>query len=89
LGYCKIRFHFSAIFLHKEDYLYGLGNSVWLEFSSPEELTPERRKVEYCVVEGTYNASNRGHMGAFVGAIENIRRYESWPPRSQSPKGKR
>jgi hypothetical protein len=81
LGYCRLEFEGLAIYLHKEDYTYSLGNMVWLEFSSLEEITPERRKIGYCLVQGTYNAKNRGHLGMFFGAIENIKRYESWPPR--------
>jgi hypothetical protein len=87
-GYCRIEFESSAIHLHKEDYLHGLGNMVWLDFSSFDDLSPERRKIDYCLVEGTYNAKNHGHMGMFVGAIENIKRYEAWPPRPRSSKGK-
>jgi hypothetical protein len=85
LGYCRLEFEALAIYLHKEDYTYSLGNMVWLEFSSLEDITPERQKIEYCLVQGTYNAKNRGHFGMFVGAIENIKRYEGWPPAPPRP----
>jgi hypothetical protein len=80
LGYCRLQFESLAIHLTKEDYTYSLGNMVWLDLSSLEEITPERRKIGHCLVQGTYNAKNRGHLGMFVGAIENIKRYEPWPP---------
>jgi len=80
LGYCRLEFEGFAIYLSKEDYTYGLGNMVWLKFEKDEDITPQRRKIEYCLVQGTYNAKDRGHMGLFIGAIENIKRYEPWPP---------
>src|SRR5262245_20528668 len=80
LGYCRLEFEGLAIYLSKEDYTYGLGNMVWLDFQKQEDITPQRRKIEYCLVQGTYNAKDRGHMGLFIGAIENIKRYEPWPP---------
>lgn len=79
LGYCRLEFEGLAIFLHKEDYTYGLGNMVWLELDL-KDITFARRKITYCLVEGTYNAKNRGHLGMFSGAIEQITRYDAWPP---------
>lgn len=79
-GYCRLNFEATAIYLYKEDFIYGLSNSVWLEMSL-KDITPGRRAIRYCVVEGTYRSTNRGHMGQYSGAIEHISRYESWPPK--------
>lgn len=78
-GYCRLEFEGKAIYLSKEDYQHGLGNMVWLEFDK-SEITPAMTEIEYCLVEGTFSATNRGHMGVFSRAVENITRYESWPP---------
>ena len=85
LGYCRLEFEGLAIYLHKEDYTHGLGNMVWLELDR-KGITPARAKITYCLVAGTYNGNNRGHFGLYSGAIEQITRYESWPPRS--PRGR-
>ena len=79
LGYCRLEFEGLAIHLHKEDYTHGLGNMMWLEFDL-KDITPAKTKITYCLVAGTYNANNRGHFGMFSGAIEQITRYEAWPP---------
>ena len=79
-GYCRLNFEGTAIYLYKEDFVYGLSNTVWLEMS-PKDITPERRAIQYCLVEGTYNSTNRGHMGQYSGAIEHVSRYEPLPPK--------
>ena len=81
LGYCRLEFEGLAIYLHKEDYTQGLGNMVWLDLER-KDITPVRKQISYCLVAGTYSAKNRGHKGMFSGAIEQITRYESWPPSS-------
>ena len=79
-GYCRLDFEGFAIHLSKEDYKYDLGNRVWLDLQVAEDITPQRRKIEYCIVRGTYNAKYRGHMSLFEGTIENIKLLEPWPP---------
>jgi len=39
-GYCRLEFEGTAIYLHKEDRTFSLGNTVWLEFDL-KEITPE------------------------------------------------
>lgn len=84
-GYCRISPDRAGIFLHKEDYMHGLGNMVWLELDA-KEMTAEKKKIEYCSVGGTFNAKNRGYLGMYRGAIENITIYEPWPPRPVTPR---
>ena len=79
-GYCRLEFEALALYLSKEDYEYALGKSVWLDIPL-DGISPSMQKIEYCVVEGTFSASNHGHMGLHIGALERITLFESWPPR--------
>jgi hypothetical protein len=79
VGYCRLEVEGAAIYLHKEDYVRGLGNKLRLDIPI-SEITPQRKRIKYCLVEGTFNAKDTGQMGGFTGAIESITRYEPWPP---------
>lgn len=79
VGYCRLEMEATAIYLHKDDHAYQLGNTIWLEIDQ-DAITPELLKIGHCLVEGTFNAKNRGHFGMFGGALERITRYEKWPP---------
>lgn len=79
VGYCRLEMEGTAIYLHKDDHTYHLGNAIWLEIDQ-DAITPELLKIGHCLVEGTFNAKNRGHFGMFGGALERITRYEKWPP---------
>jgi hypothetical protein len=80
-GFCRLEYERLAIYLHKEDHAHHLGNAVWLNFQEAKDFTPKRRRIAYCLVEGVFSAANRGHMGVYPGAIEQISRYEPWPPK--------
>lgn len=89
IGFVTIEFEGTAIYPHKEDYDYAiLGNDVWL--SVPRERWAEWTKLSghYCIVEGTFSATNRGHMGTFSGALDDIRRFELWHDRGRRKKRK-
>jgi hypothetical protein len=77
-GYCRLLFEGTAIYAYKEDFDRDLGNQIWLNLRA-DQLTKANQKISYCIIAGTYNPSNRGHFGMFVGAIEDITRFEPWP----------
>ncbi|MBI5874925.1 MAG: hypothetical protein HZB81_03620 [Deltaproteobacteria bacterium] len=82
-GFCRIEFEGNAIYLHQDDYTYGnTKNGIWLGIDRQEV----RFKFEkgHCLVVGRFDAKNQGHMGLFSGALNDIKRFESWPP--QQPK---
>ena len=84
-GYCRLEFEAKAIHLNREDYKHSLGNAVWIEIPTAT-ITERMRQIGYCVVVGTYNANERGHFGAFHGTLEQIERFEPWPPRQRGAK---
>jgi hypothetical protein len=79
VGYCRLEVEGAAIYLHKEDYVRGLGNKLRLDIPM-SEITPQKKRIKYCLVEGTLNAKEKGPVGGFAAAIQSITRYEHWPP---------
>ncbi len=82
IGFVRLEFEGDAIYLHKEDYERGLTkNGLWLEITG--DCCGDNTQgfdQKYCLVQGTFNAENRGHMDLFSGSIENIKRIKTWPP---------
>ena len=80
IGFVSVAFEGDAIYLHEDDYKYGLTkNALWLSLTK-DIYEKQSRKFDrkYVLVEGTFSARNRGHMGLYSGAIENIKRFEVW-----------
>ena len=73
IGFYRAEFEGTAIYLHREDYDHGLsGNGLWLS------KTDRECDLKYVIVEGRFNARDRGHMGAFGGTIDEVTRLEPW-----------
>ena len=73
LGFYRHEFEGNALYLHREDYEHGLSkNAFWLDGK------PEYDK-RYVLVQGRFNATRLGHLGAFSGTIENLTRIQRWP----------
>jgi len=69
----------NCLCLGKDDLTYCTGNAFWIELDSGISYQDSKKyNGEYVVVEGIFDADNKGHMDAFCGAIVEIRRYESW-----------
>lgn len=72
-GFLRLEFEGKALYLHREDYANGLTkNGVWVDMLE----TPEHMKLNmhYVLIEGVFNAKDRGHLGLWSGAIEKINR---------------
>lgn len=88
-GYLRLEFEGNVVYLHREDYEYGLTkNGLWVDV--PSDMTQQQRRAvnnQYVICTGTFRASMHGHMGLNSGEITEITRLESWlqRPRSQSP----
>ncbi len=80
IGFVRLEFEGDAIYLHEDDYKYGLTrNGLWLSLT--EGCCGKDLRIfdqKYVLVEGTFSARNHGHMGLFSGAIENIKRFQVW-----------
>ncbi len=80
IGFVRLEFEGNAIYLHEDDYKYGLTrNGLWLSLT--EGCCGKDVRIfdqKYVLVEGTFSAKNQGHMGLFSGAIEKIKRFQVW-----------
>lgn len=82
-GYLRIDFEGTAVYLHREDYQNGLTkNGLWANVS----LAPEQMKFDqqYVLIEGIFDAHNKGHLGLWSGAIKDLKRVDLWPPAATS-----
>ena len=77
-----MEFEGNAIYLTQEDYEHGLtSNGLWLSFS--DDFLQTHKDIQqfdkkYCLVEGIFSASHKGHLGLWSGAVENITRLQIW-----------
>jgi len=83
IGFVNFEFEGNAIYLSADDWKHGVGrNSLWIDppqgFESDSGPTARQPNRRYVIVEGTFNAKNRGHMGMHSGAIENVTRLDPW-----------
>jgi hypothetical protein len=77
IGFVRFEFEGNALYLHEEDYKQMLTrNGVWLSMAEKRELDQK-----YALIEGVFNASNRGHLGLWSGSIERVSRSQEWPPK--------
>ena len=77
IGYVHLEFEGNAIYLHQEDYTRHLSrNGLWLDIC--DRIRSERHKYSdrYCLIEGTFNALEHGHMSLASGAMQNIKRFD-------------
>jgi len=75
-GFVRFEFEGNSIYLHEEDYRNGLyKNGMWLSMEERKELNNR-----YALIEGSFNAGNKGHLGLWSGSIENVSRAIPWPP---------
>ncbi len=80
-GFVRIEHEGSAIYLHREDAEHMLTkNGLWLAASdaAPEGSKEAQVKDRYALIEGRFIAKNKGHLGLWSGAVEDITRMEPW-----------
>ena len=81
VGYLNIEFEGNGIYLHKDDYKYGIySNGFWVSINQEIRKTISSKKLNksYVLIEGTFNMEQRGHMGLWSGEIEDITRIIKW-----------
>jgi hypothetical protein len=86
IGYAHFEFEGNGLYLHREDYERAISkNGIWL--APPESVsgavTPSDR---YVIVEGTFHARDKGHMGMWSGALTQVTRLEPWESLGKSQK---
>lgn len=79
IGYVQLQFESNAVYLSADDADHSITkNGLWLEV--PEEMAAQADRYDgfICIIEGTFNASNHGHMGLWSGALEQLTRLDVW-----------
>jgi hypothetical protein len=84
IGFINFEFEGDALFLSSEDWKHGVvTNSLWVEpppgFESDSGPARKQHNRRYVIIEGTFNARKRGHLGLGSGAIEHVTRLDSLP----------
>ncbi|MFZ1058039.1 MAG: hypothetical protein WAP47_02480 [Candidatus Rokuibacteriota bacterium] len=76
-GYVVLEFEHQAIYLSEADAKHTITrNGLWLDVNERVYAARARFHGRYALVEGTFNARRRGHLGLSSGVIENIGRFE-------------
>ena len=82
IGFVRFEFEGNAVYLTQEDYEHDLtSNGLWISLS--EDFSKSQKDIKqfdkkYCLVEGVFTMKNKGHMGLWSGAVEDIRRLQIW-----------
>lgn len=77
VGFVSIKFEGTAIYLHQDDYRYGIfRNGLWLTVSKSNLIDCKGCHERYAIIEGTFDAQNTGHFGVYNGGIKDIQRLE-------------
>ena len=83
IGFMRIEFEGNAIYLHREDFEYGISkNALWVDI--PTDMTKRQRddtNLHYVICVGVFRAKSHGHMGMFSGTITEVKRLERWVDR--------
>ncbi len=79
IGYCRLEFEGSALYLHREDFEYVINkNAVWLDVRSLISTSQPNLNNRYVIVEGVFDSKDKGHMDNYSGCIKEIRRFNPW-----------
>jgi hypothetical protein len=82
VGFCWLEFEGNGLYVHREDFEHGVyANALWLDLGWPEPEEYLGLSGEYVLVEGIFDATQRGHGGLFSGEVKEVRRMMRWPPR--------
>ena len=80
LGFLCVEFEGDALYLHEEDYRYGLvKDSFALRLSESQRREFKKLSLRYVLIEGTVYANGLERTDMWSGAIGKITRLEAWP----------
>jgi hypothetical protein len=82
-GFLCLEFEGNALYLHEEDYRYGMRkNAVQLFLSKSQREQFKKLSLKHVLIEGTAGANElQIQQGMYSGSIGNIKRLEAWGPR--------
>jgi hypothetical protein len=80
VGFLRLEFEGNALYLHREDYENAIsGNGIWVDVSAKMARQEANLNMHYVLLQGIFNANDRGHMSLWSGSIKKIRRAVVWP----------
>ncbi len=76
-GYVKLEFEATSVYLTKSDMEnYICKNGLWLNGIGSDEW--KKYDGQLCLIEGIFDSTMTGHMGACSGGIKNVSRLQVW-----------
>lgn len=84
-GFLCLRFEGEYLYLHEEDYRYGLDNAIALRLSDAQRQQFKPMALKYVLIEGTVYANGAKDKDGHSSAIGNITRLQAWGPWNQVP----
>ncbi|MDR7298870.1 hypothetical protein J2X16_004238 [Pelomonas aquatica] len=78
-GFARVEFEGNAIYLHRDDYLYGITkNGIWLDLEKASNKSAASADKRYVLIEGVFSMKEQGHFGMWSGSIKHITRIQPW-----------
>ena len=79
IGFVRLEFEGEAIYLHRDDYEHDITkNGLWIDISDALRKKRTQYDQRYVLLEGSFNANEKGHKGAWSGSIQRITRFDVW-----------
>ncbi len=79
LGFVRLEFEGNVMYPHREDCMHALiGNGIWIDVDEKHFKQASTHGMKYCLIEATFDANERGHLGMWSGSFKSIRRFEIW-----------
>ena len=73
-GFVHLQFESNGVYLHEEDFRKRLSkNAVWLVVNNDDAKENPVTIDQYWTIEGTFDATQKGHGGIYSGTIKNIK----------------
>jgi hypothetical protein len=83
VGFLRIEFDGNALYLHKDDFEQRISkNRVWIGLDAKSQDAAAKLNMQYVILVGTFDASNKGHMSMHSGALLHIGQMSAWPPQA-------
>jgi len=83
IGFVRFEFEGNALYVSQLDYENAVPrNGLWIDppdgFQSFDGASKAQPNTQYVLVEATFNAEKRGHMGMWSGTLEHVSRLQAW-----------
>jgi hypothetical protein len=78
-GYLHLEKDEQALYLNEDDCKHAVyANSIWVDATDAMRDKREQLNGRYVVLDGIFDAEDRGEMGAHSGTLKQIKRFDVW-----------